>query len=34
MILEPTRSGCRVRGSGSGAGPRLIEVHIRYFTWL
>ncbi len=29
MILEPTRSGCRVRGSGSGAGPFLIKAQIR-----
>ncbi len=34
MILEPSRSGRRVRGSGSGAGSRLIEVHFRYSTWL
>ncbi len=33
MIREPTRSGCRVRGSVSGAGPCLVEVHIRNFTW-
>ncbi len=29
MILEPTRSGCRVGGSGSGAGVCLIKVQIR-----